>query len=559
MPMLLGDDASDICADMNEIEDILCNSGEDYDKYNIPFVTEYEVILTSDEFGIRESEDTIRLFKGVSLSGGEIGSFTVNSGHGLFVPYDNDAVLFIYKGMNTFRLPVRWEFLATTEGTLTSDTSYFNRELQSGVRNKLAKTMNGLLKKHAQIILTLYNNMLYETNGVIGSCDDLLCPMDSLNSRLVPGLKAVGNLWTLLVELYPSTNITYSLMNEAANGVSQSIMNKYTASALQAIRLTEQRLELDAHFCLVSGIQGNLLQRWFERDANGNSNAENPEFLLASRSILNQSGYALAVHHFFDLEMNGSYLDGECINSTAFKSAFDVYFTRFVNWVIANKQKVFIAEFGAPDTPTCRVNVAYFLDALQLFAYSPTRESGIVGWTVWSADTAPAYITDHGPGRRRSISIAPGGAANTLMWNDALYERYLNRTLLQAIPPLTQEKVCIQMLNLSPYTLVYQEGYLPFQLIGTADVEPGAQAYLYSNSETNTPIGNIGVVYGVPEADVFLVFRDQARSVETRAYYEQENGSSYTITKVKEEECGIVPDSRGKHVIGVRCFVFSKR
>jgi len=503
------------CTDLDEVDHDYCTSGEDADYHQLPEVQDYG----TDFIEAAQASDAIALYRGVNLAGGETGHFDAPNTDGMFVPDNNAALLFVYKGMNIFALPVLWEFLYSIEGTIgvTTPGIYNNPGLQASVRQALLRTVASLRQSKAVVIITLYNDMNYVTmkqngqpnNVLIGTCEGLLCgPIDQYNNS-APGLQAVANLWGNVVRLFRFHEaIVYNVVNHVKFfGVTQGLLNNYTKRVRRAVRFTEQVAGTYTHLLILPCIQQALISKWFVRDAQGASNAENPLFLLGNQERASlDDDTMLGVHQYFDADQSGTYASGECVTI----AEFDDYFGKFINWVRDNKWKIFISELGVPPTASCITLMSHVLTVFSEYAYSPSLQFGIIGWTLWSADTAPNYAGPMSDTRRRHLSLAPGDPANSLMWNGVLYERFLT-PIAQPLPPLSSERLAIIVRNDSPDTLFYDEGFIPFQFVGSADVLPGESIRLYSNSGSATPSGPLRLVYRIaspPMGILFVTFRE---------------------------------------------------
>lgn len=456
------------CVDLDESDDALCDVGED-EEGPLPFIedvadeNEVDTMMSAqDEDDDNDNDDNI-IYKGITLAGGEI----LNSDN---VPDDNDAQIFIYKGLNTFNIPIRWENLASRNGVIRPGLYV----------QKLDAVITGLLQKNAAIILSLHNYMRYDagngTEGFIGECKASFC--------YIPSLTDVRNFWLNVVNRYSSARLIYNIMNEHDDSTSLDLKTEYIRTALSAIRSAETG---KPHLILISFNDGNRLLNWFGFDRAGIFNDVKRNFLVRVKIFDSGNNHSVVVHQYFDRDQSGRYIDGECMSTGEFKTLFDANFPLFIQWMITNKQTVFIAEFGAPNTAACRQNIIYFLNHTQLFPFNKTLGYGILGWTIWAA------------GKRWDglypLSLSPGGIANTLIWNRLLYENYLPPLRTTSPRLIRPERRAIQITNNSPEKFIYLDGYVPFEFAGSANIEVGAVVYLYSNIGVNTPSMNLRIRY----------------------------------------------------------------
>ena len=466
----------DDCTDDGENFDDTCNSGAAYIIIDPPEVQSYEIVAAAAAAAATAAPPNSILYRGVSLSGGECPDDVKEDGdhRGEFIPTLSSAELFIYKGMNTFRIPVVWEYMADAEGNMG-----FSDGLENVVYfRKINKTVHDLLARKAYVILDLHNYMRYNHPNI--SLDKTNTAKDG--SDVITGTNAAYvNFWRQLAAYFHHPNIIYSVMNEPHdvhfNTLSDVIVA--TASAIRSVQAeTVPQDNLDS-LILVPGVYWDRIDTWFKEEINSKL------VPLYNESISGR--YAVEVHQYFDADKTytGQYVDGECV---AWED-FDAYWKIFRAWVIKHKQTVFIGAFGAPDTEQCRETLSSFMDALNELAYNETKGYGVIGWAAWGGGL-PGCGLENAP-----MTLSPGGSANALMWNASLYENYLVPPPNSSIPELLASRAMIRVKNDSPYTLRYQQGYVPIQVIGTADVGPGSTRVLYASNNFSTPYEGISNHY----------------------------------------------------------------
>ena len=456
----------DMCSDGGQNALYTCNNGAGYG--DVPFVQCYVDCVDTVTVA---SATPIIMYRGVNLAGGEFEDDAKEheARNGVFLPFDNDAALFIYKGMNTFRIPIAWEYFATKDGkNVYRDSAYYT---------KLNDTIAKLTKRGATVLIDVHNYMRYNADNVTLDATNTDPEGDDVIKKLFDMTSPLANLWTNIIIEFERYSIVCDVMN-APHHITSYDLGAHLIATINAIRRTEKKKR---HLLLLPGNYYSALNTWF---ASPKSNAD--AYWFAER---NEKDEAVQVHMYFDVNGSGQYIEGECVNFDAFKSEFDDNWAEFKGWVEEKQKQVFVTEFGAPDTPNCRRVVRYFLDALSNFAYDKNKEYGVIGWTVWAAGSS------WGP---YPLSIAPGGRANNLMWNHSLYENYLvpiNKT----IPPLATLKKALAILYQGRGSLVYMGGYVPFQLQGSADISANSDMLklgaMYSNNERERPIDPLRIVY----------------------------------------------------------------
>lgn len=428
-------------------------------------------------------------YRGVSLSGGEF----ADSGNGWapagkFIPNLNDSALFIYKGMNTYRIPISWEYLADINGNITAQQSYLTA---------LDNIITELTAKNATIIIDIHNYMRFNPANVSKDYENT----DPNGSDVIgvgkdaPSTAAFAKLWANIANRYHSPNIIYALMNEP-HDMSSDIIAKNENAAIEAIRQQEKTLNISPHLILIDGNNWTGLHSWDQSIQGNPANSD----VFPAKIIDPANHIAIEVHQYFDSDSSGQYKsndnNGDCLSLTAFQKGytykgqempgFDTYWPKFTTWAKNNNVKIFLGEFGSPDTANCKADINYTLGELNKFAdVDAKQDSGVIGWTVWSAGHAWGNYT---------LSIAPGGPANNLMWDkDSPYTNPNFLTPNGTIPELNP--VAAQITNNSSKTLNFGNGYWPFQIHGSATLAPGATAALYSNNETSKPTGQLELSY----------------------------------------------------------------
>jgi endoglucanase len=199
-------------------------------------------------------------YRGVNLSGAEFkddGSGAARKG--ALAPKLQDAVPFIADGMNIFRIPIAWEYLADTNGHINND------EYLQNVKN----VVSDLSSHGATIILDLHNYMRYNNNDV--SLDYLHTDKKGVDVIGVPGstvsTAAYATLWGEIAKSFSGTNIMYELMNEPHDVDSALILQNYIA-AITSIRTAEGAIH---HTILIDGNSWTGMHSWNDDNGNGSS------------------------------------------------------------------------------------------------------------------------------------------------------------------------------------------------------------------------------------------------------------------------------------------------
>lgn len=387
-------------------------------------------------------------YRGVNLAGGAFASG--NASQGNFLPVLNDAPLFLYRGMNIFRIPVAWEYLGDKDGNL----------IPGKYLDKLTKTISDLNAKGAYVIIDIHSYMRYNPSNLMNDYNHHYLGDDVIGyGANAPSQTAYANLWKNIVKQFHCDHVMYDIMNEPHDMPNDLVIANENA-AIQSIRNEETTLNIDPHWILIEGNDWTGMHSWVE---SGNSQ------LYPTTINDPKNHFMIELHQYFDSDNSGTH--NTCISPSDFKSGFDHYWPQVVDWMQKNKVPVFLGEFGSPDTTNCRADITYLLDHLNGVAYTRAKGYGVIGWTVWAAGGSWGnYI----------LSIAPGGPANSLMFNNALYQNYLT----EQKPLPTTAPILATLTNSSSQTLLFSSGAWPFWLKGSASLAPGKTVNLYQPATT---------------------------------------------------------------------------
>ena len=278
-------------------------------------------------------------YRGVNLSGAEFGTdqkvpgtFGVDYAY----PDTREADYFLALGMNTFRIPFRWERLQPTlEQALDS------RELAA-----LDQLVEHITDSGGYVVLDLHNYSRYQ-GKLVGS--------DIARDTL-------ADVWRRIAEHYrDNAHVLFGLMNEPHTIPADQWVENANA-ALAAIRATGAR-----NVVLVPGSNWSSAYGWYANRAGG-SNAE------AMRAIVDPAdNYLIEAHQYLDSNSAGTSAD--CISVELASQRL----TNFTRWLRDNDERGFLGEFGAGSSQTC-------LDGLTALLNHMAQNSDVwAGWTYWSA------------------------------------------------------------------------------------------------------------------------------------------------------------------------------
>lgn len=301
---------------------------------------------------------------GVNLAGAEFGfgqdghnrdTATFFFGHGQTFQYPIQAEVdyFQSKGMNTVRIPFRWERL---QRELYED---FHPDEQA----RLVNFVNATTAKGVYVILDPHNYARYYG--------------DVIGSSAVPHA-AFADFWEKLATLFKDNpRVMFNLMNEPSR--MQTITWRIAANAaIAAIR--------DAEATQLILVPGNgwtgahsWTQDWYAGGQagvgsigpNGYRVGSNAEEMLNIVDPLDH--FAFEVHQYFDHDFAGKQ---DATHSTA---SILSRITPLTNWLRTHGHKAFVGEFGADVNTTGLATLTGFT---QYLADNPGQ---YIGWAYWAA------------------------------------------------------------------------------------------------------------------------------------------------------------------------------
>ncbi|MFN8501416.1 cellulase family glycosylhydrolase [Kouleothrix sp.] len=285
-------------------------------------------------------------YVGVNLAGAEFGvDFDQNKlpgqyGQDYTYPTHNEVDYFIGKGMNTFRIPFRWERLQR------APMIAFDKDEQARLDDIVQYATN----KQAFVVLDPHNYARYydaSTFKVIGQDWPISAFID---------------FWKKLATRYKgNSHIIFGLMNEPHDMPTDLWLSDANA-AISAIRATGAK-----NLILVPGNYWSSALNW-PYDFGSGSNAV---------SLLNikdpKNNYAFEVHQYLNANSNGA--DGSCVSPTIGTERLQA----FTSWLQQYGKRGFLGEFAGGRNDTC-------YDALdRMLNYIDANANVWIGWTYWAA------------------------------------------------------------------------------------------------------------------------------------------------------------------------------
>ena len=326
-------------------------------------------------------------YRGVNLASAEFGAdvwgngtFPGSYGSTYIYPSASEADYYIAKGMNTFRIPFRWERLQRT----------LNGSFDATESSNLTATVNALTAKGAYVVIDPHNYGRYLTN-IIGST-----AVTNAN---------FADFWTKLANLFKSNSkVIFAVMNEPHDMTSTEAWVTSANAAIAAIRSTGA-----TQLILVQGYHWSGAHAWSRSDIYGTANA------VAMLNITDSGhNFAYEVHQYLDSDFSGT--SDQCQSTTIGSQSLQ----NFTDWLKAHNFKGFLSEFGGGRNATC---YAAINDEV---AHVINNPSVYLGWTYWSGgpwwgDYILTLEPTNGQDRPQMASLTPyltrpngtGGAPST--------------------------------------------------------------------------------------------------------------------------------------------------
>jgi endoglucanase len=290
-------------------------------------------------------------YSGVNIAGAEFGKTVPGrEGTDYFYPTPSTIDYFARTGMNTIRVPFRWERVQhALRGELDAAEL---AHIDATVAHATARGMNVVLDVH---------NFAANNGKLIGS-------------PAVP-VAALADLWGKLAAHYKGNRkVIFGLMNEP-QGLPTETWLAATNATIDAVRRSGA-----ANLVLVPGNGWSGAHSWLSRSYG----TPNGDVMLG---VVDPAGnYAYEVHQYLDANFSGT--DPHCRDEDVGVAAL----TSFTAWARSHGKQAFLGEFGGGNDATC-------LGALdKMLRYMAENHDVWLGWTYWAAGPwPPSYFTSVQP------------------------------------------------------------------------------------------------------------------------------------------------------------------
>ncbi len=334
-------------------------------------------VIAAAMFTAGITEAAIR-YTGVNIAGAEFGQGhlpgTYNTDY--IYPLNSEVDYFTSKGMNTFRLPFRWERLQRT----ATDPDPLKHGLDPTELGRMTNFVNYATSKGAYTILDPHNFARYYPQAV-GS-EDFQSAVNGLvgNGGNVPN-SVFADFWGRVADQFKGNNhVIFNLMNEPAHMVTDDWVDSANA-AIAAIRAKGAK-----NLILVPGTRYTGAWTW----ANSSNDVVQPNNINQGRSNASAmldivdpgNNFAFDVHQYMDSNGSGT-------SSTIAGNNPNLGVTRitdFTNWLHANNLRGFLGEFAVANS-TIGTGASQVGDELlnNMLNFMQTNSDVWMGWTWWDA------------------------------------------------------------------------------------------------------------------------------------------------------------------------------
>ncbi|HEX4340368.1 MAG TPA: glycoside hydrolase family 5 protein [Polyangiaceae bacterium] len=257
----------------------------------------------------------------------------------------NAFPFFRSRGMNTFRLPFRWERLQRSLYADFDATEWTDLKL----------TVHDMEAAGAFVLLDVHNYVRYALPAKVKSG----ALADTIGTPAVPNA-AFADLWRRLAEQYKNDpNILFGLMNEPFQVTQSNQWLDAANAAIAAIRATGAK-----NLVLVAGNEFDDAKRW-------------PDISDMLKDIKDPAGnFAYEVHVYPDTSGNGS--GNSCPDTKSASKGLQP----FTEWARAHHARGFLGEFSAGTDIHADANCMAAVD--DELSYLEKNSDVFIGWTYWA-------------------------------------------------------------------------------------------------------------------------------------------------------------------------------
>ncbi|MFL9989391.1 glycoside hydrolase family 5 protein [Paraburkholderia sediminicola] len=302
----------------------------------------------ADQYPAKPSQYSALKLRGVNLSGGEF-DYSFN------LPALQDGAYYAALGMNTIRLPFKWEYLqsGSTDPAQRANDPGIPIDFGRPNARAYASLVTQYRGKGMTVVIDMHNYMRYGNNQlVIGS-----------GVSGAPTKEQYAAAWAAIANQFKNQpNVIFGLMNEPNEMSSAVLLDSYNA-ALAAIRKTGAK-----NLVLLEGNGWSGAYSWTSTDVDTETPPRSNAEVFVPKAIIDPANnYAIDVHQYFDANNSGTM--SECVPGYHPDiSGLDSYLSQY------NLQAI-VTEMGGANTMNCGNDINVFLTSLP-----PANYLGWVGW-----------------------------------------------------------------------------------------------------------------------------------------------------------------------------------
>jgi endoglucanase len=301
------------------------------------------------------------LYTGVSLAGAEFGSAPTPTDLGVYdddyiYPNSKEVDYFLSKGMNTLRMPFRWERLQPT----------LNGDFDSAEFARFNSFITYATSHGANVIIDPHNFARYypDPNNMESSAQGLI------GSAAVPD-SAFANLWSRLAADYKDNpHVIFGLMTEPNTMPTEQWVTAAN-TAIAAIRS-----EGAQNLVLVPG------NAWTNADSWSDNWYGTPNATAMLKIVDPGNNFAIEAHQYLDPDGSGT--TAKITNNDPMIGVERL--TSFTQWLETNHLKGFLGEFAvANSTIGATANQIGDETLNNMLNYVEANSASWIGWTWWAA------------------------------------------------------------------------------------------------------------------------------------------------------------------------------
>lgn len=279
---------------------------------------------------------------GVNLAGADFGENNLPGTYNVHYTYPTmqEVDYYIGKGVNTFRIPFRWERLQRSQ----------NAALHTDELNRLASIVNYATNQGAHVILDPHNYARYN-GSIIGSG---ALPYASFN-----------DFWTRVAEEFKTNQkVVFGLMNEPHTmpteqwgTAAQGAINAIRAAGAENLILVPGNAWTGAH---------SWLQNWY--------GTPNSQVMVNITDPVDN--FAFDLHQYLDSDSSGT-------SATIVSQGIGVQrLVAATNWMRQNNRKAFLGEFAVANST---IGAGIGDEAItNMLNYMNDNDDVWIGWTWWA-------------------------------------------------------------------------------------------------------------------------------------------------------------------------------